>query len=67
MDAKKLGEVFRRSKPYLAVIFIQVGFAGMTIITKFALDQGMDQHVFVVYRHLVATLVIAPFALAFER
>ncbi|MDK0841592.1 EamA family transporter, partial [Clostridium perfringens] len=38
-----------------------------SIIAKFALDKGMNQHVFVVYRHIVATLVIAPFALAFER
>ncbi|KAK4744328.1 hypothetical protein SAY87_010640 [Trapa incisa] len=67
MEAKKLGDTFTRAKPFLAVIFIQLGFAGMTVITKFALDKGMDQHVFVVYRHLVATLVIAPFALAFER
>ncbi|KAK4794622.1 hypothetical protein SAY86_012616 [Trapa natans] len=67
MEAKKLGDTLTRAKPFLAVIFIQLGFAGMTVITKFALDKGMDQHVFVVYRHLVATLVIAPFALAFER
>ncbi|KAK4750212.1 hypothetical protein SAY87_027661 [Trapa incisa] len=67
MEAKKLGDTLTRAKPFLAVIFIQFGFAGMTVITKFALDKGMDQHVFVVYRHLVATLVIAPFALVFER
>ncbi|OWM70076.1 hypothetical protein CDL15_Pgr025926 [Punica granatum] len=56
-----------RVKPFLGVIFMQFGYAGMSIIAKFALDKGMNQHVFVVYRHIVATLVIAPFALAFER
>ncbi|OMO96960.1 Drug/metabolite transporter [Corchorus olitorius] len=41
--------------------------AGMSIIAKFALNQGMSQHVLVVYRHAIATLVIAPFALVFDR
>ncbi|CAL1374459.1 unnamed protein product [Linum trigynum] len=56
-----------QAKPFLAVIFMQFGYAGMSIITKFALDQGMSQHVLVVYRHAIATAVIAPFALIFDR
>ncbi|CAL1387266.1 unnamed protein product [Linum trigynum] len=56
-----------QAKPFLAVIFIQSGYAGMSIISKFALDQGMSQHVLVVYRHAIATAVIAPFALIFDR
>ncbi|KAK4798900.1 hypothetical protein SAY86_024265 [Trapa natans] len=67
MEAARYGDLLGRAKPYLAVISIQLGFAGMTIITKFALNKGMDQHVFVVYRYLVATIGIAPFALIFER
>ncbi|GMI83406.1 Usually multiple acids move in and out Transporters 14 [Hibiscus trionum] len=55
------------AKPFLAVIFLQFGFSGMSLITKFALDQGMNQHVLVVYRHAIATLVIAPFAFVFDR
>ncbi|XWS56551.1 hypothetical protein CRYUN_Cryun09bG0095100 [Craigia yunnanensis] len=40
---------------------------GMFIITNFALNQGMSQHVLVVYRNAIATLVIAPFAVVFDR
>ncbi|CAI0443071.1 unnamed protein product [Linum tenue] len=56
-----------QARPFLAVIFMQFGYAGMSIISKFALDRGMSQHVLVVYRHAIATAVIAPFALIFDR
>ena len=59
--------LFGLAKPYLVVVFVQFGYAGMTILAKSALDKGMSPHVFVVYRHAVATLVIAPFALIFDR
>ncbi|CAN0909472.1 WAT1-related protein At2g39510 [Linum grandiflorum] len=56
-----------QAKPFLAVTFMQFGYAGMSIISKFALNQGMSQHVLVVYRHAVATVVLAPFAFYFDR
>nr|TKS17695.1 hypothetical protein D5086_0000010660 [Populus alba] len=58
---------YDRAKPFLAVILLQFGYAGMFTITKHALDEGMSQHVLVVYRHAVATIVIAPFAIVFDR
>ncbi|XVF75377.1 hypothetical protein PTKIN_Ptkin13bG0183400 [Pterospermum kingtungense] len=62
-----LAAIFNQAKPFLAMIFLQFGFAGMSIVTKFALNQGFSQHVLVVYRHAIATLVIAPFAIVFDR
>ncbi|XVF83612.1 hypothetical protein PTKIN_Ptkin16aG0503500 [Pterospermum kingtungense] len=62
-----LAGIFSQAKPFLAVIFLQIGFAGMSIISKFALNQGMSQHVLVVYRHAIATLFIAPFAIVLDR
>ncbi|CAN1343864.1 WAT1-related protein At5g07050 [Linum perenne] len=55
------------SKPYFAMIALQFGYAGMNIITKVSLNHGMSHYVLVVYRHAIATAVIAPFALLFER
>ncbi|KAI4332915.1 hypothetical protein L6164_017785 [Bauhinia variegata] len=55
------------SKPYFAMISLQFGYAGMNIITKVSLNQGMSHYVLVVYRHAFATAVIAPFAFFFER
>ena len=54
-------------KPYLAMVLLQVGFAGMYIIAVASLKAGMSHFVLVVYRNLVATAVMAPFALYFER
>ncbi|KAL8217029.1 hypothetical protein R6Q57_023866 [Mikania cordata] len=58
---------FQKGKPFFAVIFIQFGFAGMDILSKAALNEGVNNYVFVVYRHVVATIVMAPFAIVFDR
>ena len=54
-------------KPILAIISLQFGYAGMYIITMVSFKHGMDHWVLATYRHIVATLVMAPFALVFER
>ncbi|KAK6778864.1 hypothetical protein RDI58_025582 [Solanum bulbocastanum] len=58
---------FQRSKPYIAMISLQFGYAGMNIITKVSLNRGMSHYVLVVYRNAFAAAIIAPFALLFER
>ncbi|XP_024634289.1 WAT1-related protein At5g07050 isoform X2 [Medicago truncatula] len=55
------------SKPYIAMILLQFGYAGMIIISKLSLNGGMSHYVLVVYRHAFATVAIAPFAIIFER
>lgn len=64
---KGLTAFFEKSKPALAMISVQFGFAGMNIISKAAINQGMSHFVLVVYRHAVATLVLVPFAYVLER
>ncbi|KAL5546296.1 hypothetical protein UlMin_005983 [Ulmus minor] len=64
MEMKRLLE---RAKPFIGVVFLQFGFAGMDVLTKAALNKGMSNYVLVVYRHAVATLVIAPFAVVFDK
>ncbi|KAL7091415.1 hypothetical protein ACP275_12G104400 [Erythranthe tilingii] len=59
--------MFVKAKPFLAVVFLQAALAGMDIIAKAALNQGMSNYVFIVYRHAVATIVIAPFAFLLEK
>ena len=61
------GSFLERCKPYIAMISLQFGYAGMNIITKVSLNRGMSHYVLVVYRHAFATAVIAPFALVLER
>ncbi|GAV76067.1 EamA domain-containing protein [Cephalotus follicularis] len=66
MSMESRAKILNRAKPYGAVILLQFGYAGMSIISKFALNQGMSQHVLVVYRYAIATVVFGPFAIAFE-
>jgi hypothetical protein len=61
------GDFFDKAKPYLAMISLQFGYAGMNVITKVSLNHGMSHYVLVVYRHAFATVSIAPFALILER
>ncbi|KAF8404110.1 hypothetical protein HHK36_008990 [Tetracentron sinense] len=55
--------VFSKVKSYLAMVSLQFGYAGMYIITMLSLNHGTSHYVLVVYRHAIATLVVAPFAL----
>ncbi|KAE8649663.1 WAT1-related protein At5g07050 [Cucumis sativus] len=55
------------AQPYIAMISLQFGYAGMNIITKVALNRGMSHYVLVTYRQAFATIVLAPFAFFFER
>ncbi|WOG96316.1 hypothetical protein DCAR_0415651 [Daucus carota subsp. sativus] len=63
----QMNSMLMKIKPYLAMVFLQFGFAGMFIIVMIAMQKGMSHWVLVVYRHLLATLAIAPFAFVLER
>ncbi|VFQ67511.1 unnamed protein product [Cuscuta campestris] len=62
-----VGKFMENASPYIAMISLQFGYAGMNIITKVSLNRGMSHYVLVVYRHAFATAIIAPFALFLER
>ncbi|KAF8412071.1 hypothetical protein HHK36_000024 [Tetracentron sinense] len=51
----------------VAMVVVQLAYGGSNILVKVALDKGMNQIVFVVYRHLIAMLVLGPFAYVLER
>lgn len=56
-----------RNKPYLVMIFIQFVYAGMSLLSKAAITEGMNPYVFVVYRQALASLALAPFAFFIEK
>lgn len=53
--------------PFLTMVIVQLGYAGMNIISKLAMDSGMNPFVHVAYRQVFATIAIAPFAYFMER
>ncbi|XP_031115830.1 WAT1-related protein At2g39510-like [Ipomoea triloba] len=67
MTRENLVKFLKLVKPYLGVILLQFGSAGMSIIAKSALNDGMSPFTYAVYRSFFAAAFMAPFALAFER
>ncbi|XP_010544709.1 PREDICTED: WAT1-related protein At4g08290 isoform X1 [Tarenaya hassleriana] len=62
-----LSEIFEKWKPYVLMICLQFGGAGMYIILMATLSRGQNRYVLIFYRNAVAALVLSPFALFFER
>ncbi|GFY96650.1 nodulin MtN21 /EamA-like transporter family protein [Actinidia rufa] len=58
---------FKKAKPYLLMVGLQCGAAGMYIICEVTLKRGMSRFVLIVYRNAIAALTIAPFAFFLER
>ncbi|CAI0396113.1 unnamed protein product [Linum tenue] len=54
-------------KPYIAMLLVQLIYAGMALFSKAAISSGMSSFVFVTYRQAFATLALAPFALFIQR
>ncbi|CAJ1968362.1 unnamed protein product [Sphenostylis stenocarpa] len=57
----------QNAKPFAAVISMQFGYAAMDVLSKAAMNKGMSNYVFVVYRHAVAFFVMTPLAWFFEK
>ncbi|XVE60351.1 hypothetical protein DITRI_Ditri05aG0122000 [Diplodiscus trichospermus] len=62
-----LSNVLNKVKPYVAIISLQFGYAGMYIISMVSLKHGMSNFILATYSHVVVTIVIAPFAFVLER
>uniref|UniRef100_A0ACD5W693 Uncharacterized protein n=1 Tax=Avena sativa TaxID=4498 RepID=A0ACD5W693_AVESA len=54
-------------KAYVVAMVIQVIYTGMYVMSKAALDGGMNSFVFIFYRQAAATLLLLPLAILLER
>ncbi|PRQ42448.1 putative EamA domain-containing protein [Rosa chinensis] len=48
--------------PFVAMVFVQVCYAGMNITSKLALEAELNPLILVAYRQIFATVALAPFA-----
>ncbi|OIW20317.1 hypothetical protein TanjilG_08291 [Lupinus angustifolius] len=67
MENNQTQHWLERAKPFIAVIFLQLGFAGVDVLFKAAMNKGMSNYVLVVYRHTIAFIVITPFAFILDK
>lgn len=54
-------------KPIIMMVFIQIGYAGMTLLYKLASNDGMSLRILIAYRFLFASATVLPLALYFDR
>ncbi|CAH9128447.1 unnamed protein product [Cuscuta epithymum] len=57
----------RSAVPIVAMVVVQVILAGSQILTKLAINKGKQVFAILTYRHMAATLCIAPLAFLFDR
>lgn len=55
------------TKAAVAMVVVQVVFAGVNIFYKVALNDCMDIRILIAYRYLFATAFLAPLAFYLER
>lgn len=53
--------------PHIAMLIVQLIYAGMALLSKTAIAQGMSPFIFVAYRQAFATIALAPFAVFLDR
>lgn len=54
-------------KPYVVILFIQLIYSGMFLLSKAALDEGLSSFTFIFYRQLSAAILLVPLAIISER
>ncbi|KEH42720.1 putative EamA domain-containing protein [Medicago truncatula] len=64
---KKIFSPLREFKPHLLMLLTQVGYTLIYFITEASFNHGMSPYVYVTYRHIVAGVVMFPFAYFLER
>ena len=67
IGASKQSSMGKKCVPPVAMVLVQLGFAGMNVVSKLALDAGMSPYVLIAYRNLIAAAVISPIAYLVER
>ncbi|CAK9175031.1 unnamed protein product [Ilex paraguariensis] len=58
---------YRRFKPHIFMTVAQMCYTFLYFITEASFNHGMNSHVYITYRHIVAGLAILPFAYFLER
>ncbi|WCJ24013.1 nodulin MtN21 /EamA-like transporter family protein [Euphorbia peplus] len=60
-------ELYKRFKPHLLMVLAQLGYTFLYVITEASFKHGMNPHVYITYRHIVAGFVMLPFAFFLEK
>ncbi|XP_004237143.1 WAT1-related protein At2g39510-like [Solanum lycopersicum] len=60
-------DTYKRFKPHILMVLGQLAYTLLYFLTEASFNHGMNPHVYVTYRHIVAGFVTLPFAYFLER
>lgn len=52
---------------HVALVIVQLGYAGLQMFSRVALDAGLNQFLLSMYRNMIAFAILGPIAYYFER
>uniref|UniRef100_M1C679 Uncharacterized protein n=1 Tax=Solanum tuberosum TaxID=4113 RepID=M1C679_SOLTU len=58
---------YKRFTPHILMVLAQIAYTFLYFITEASFNHGMNPHVYITYRHIVAGLAMLPFAYFLER
>ncbi|KAF6154018.1 hypothetical protein GIB67_026672 [Kingdonia uniflora] len=67
VSVKRMCNIPEGTKLHLAMLALQFGYAGFHVVSRLALNMGISKVVFLVYRNIIALLLLAPFAYFLEK
>ncbi|KAL7587838.1 hypothetical protein Lser_V15G36265 [Lactuca serriola] len=67
MSKESIKGLYARTKPFMFMIFLQTSYAVGSLVTKSALNKGLNHYTFAVYRNAIAALFFGPLAFFTER
>lgn len=59
--------ICKRFQPHILMVLAQIAYTFLYFITEASIAHGMNPHVYITYRHIVAALVMFPLAYFLER
>lgn len=62
-----MAAVVSKYAPVVGMVYVQVAYSAMFLITRFALTRGLSHYTFVFYRQLFAAAAICPIAFYLNR
>nr|KAJ0189202.1 hypothetical protein LSAT_V11C800395700 [Lactuca sativa] len=62
MSKESIKGLYARTKPFMFMIFLQTSYAVGSLVTKSALNKGLNHYTFAVYRNAIAALFFGPLA-----
>lgn len=66
-DLAQRPSAMSEKKPYFVAVLIQLTYTGYFVTSKAAFDKGLSTFVFIFYRHIAASLLLASLAAIFQR